>query len=74
MDTRLSSQMFKNMGLLTWKQTRKGVEMCKLITWPYMSACFVVVPLDVSSTVMLFCWGNVFGLNEVGCELGRPLL
>jgi hypothetical protein len=23
-----------NMGLLSWKQPRKGAEMCKLITWP----------------------------------------
>jgi hypothetical protein len=62
-----------NMGLLSWKQPRKGAEMCKLITWPDMSACIVVVPLDVSSTVCSV-GVNFMDLNEVGCELGRPLL
>jgi hypothetical protein len=38
------------------------------------SACIVVVALDVSSTVWCSVGVMFVDLNEVGCELGRPLL
>jgi hypothetical protein len=79
------------MGLpQTWTQPRKGGEMCKLITWPDMSACIVVVPLDVSILfikqkkkkvpldVSSTAWcsvGVIFvDLNGVVCELGLTFI
>lgn len=79
-----------NMGLpQTWNQPRKGAEMCKLITWPDMSACIVVVPLDVPlllikkkkklpldvSSTAWYSVGVIFvDLNGVVCELGLTFI
>lgn len=59
-----------NMGLLSWKLPRKGAVMCKLITWPDMSACIVVVPLDVSSTVWCSVGVKFLDLNESRLRIG----